>query len=83
MSLQSLYNPQAWRLESILPWLPRFQEFVDAAEQNPTTMILVEGRFRLNLYYAVVMFATMRYDPKKPSLERYTVVNSAFRSILR
>ncbi|TEB03963.1 hypothetical protein FA13DRAFT_1750857 [Coprinellus micaceus] len=39
MSLQSLYNPQAWRLESILPWLPRFQEFVDAAQQNPTTMI--------------------------------------------
>ena len=83
MSLQSLFNPQAWKVESTLPWLPRFQEFVDVVERNPATMILVEGRFRLSHYNAVVMFATMRYDPKRPALEKYAVVNSAFRSISR
>ncbi|TEB03962.1 hypothetical protein FA13DRAFT_1750856 [Coprinellus micaceus] len=63
----------AWKVETTLPWLPRFQQFVDAVERNPASMILVEGRFRLNHYNAVVMFATMRYHPERPVLERYAV----------
>ncbi|KAJ3504388.1 hypothetical protein NMY22_g17943 [Coprinellus aureogranulatus] len=65
---------------SVSPWLPRLQALVDQKEEDPD-VLLVEGRFRLNHWHALVVFATFRYDPSAPAGQKYSVMSSTFRSV--
>ncbi|KAJ3510141.1 hypothetical protein NMY22_g16060 [Coprinellus aureogranulatus] len=78
VDVESYFHPIGCVREYMEPSLPRLQRFIDDVEANEKTMILVAGRFRINVSRVLVAFALMRYSANADVHQRYSVVYSTF-----